>query len=121
MDKYQELINIFSDILKQSKDYHIAYIYSVGYVSLVGSVIESGHVKSIMIDEVFSAPERLAESLLCNWRWQWFYENRKFLKEKDYDDIRTLDNDVPAALKEQYFQRLQELQQKIQKVLQARD
>ena len=25
------------------------------------------------------------------------------------DDIRTLDNDVPAALKEQYFQRLQEL------------
>ena len=70
---------------------------------------KSGHVKSVMIDEVFSDPERLAESLVRNWCWQWFYENRRSVKEKDYDDIRTLDNDVPAALKEQYFQRLQEL------------
>lgn len=70
---------------------------------------KSGHVKSVMIDEVFSDQERLAESLLRNWCWQWFYENRRSVKEKDYDDIRTLDNDVPAALKEQYFQRLQEL------------
>ena len=62
---------------------------------------KSGHVKSVMIDEVFSDPERLAESLLRNWCWQWFYENRRSVKEKDYDDIRTLDNDVPAALKEQ--------------------
>ena len=66
-------------------------------------------VRDTYSDEVFSDPERLAESLLRNWCWQWFYENRRSVKEKDYDDIRTLDNDVPAALKEQYFQRLQEL------------
>ena len=36
MDKYKELISLFSDVLEKSKDYHIAYIYQVGYVSLVG-------------------------------------------------------------------------------------
>ena len=36
MDKYKGLISIFSDVLEKSKDYHIAYIYQVGYVSLVG-------------------------------------------------------------------------------------
>ncbi|MCI5509029.1 MAG: hypothetical protein MR436_00985 [Eubacterium sp.] len=36
MDKYKELISLFSDVLDKSKDYHIAYIYQVGYVSLVG-------------------------------------------------------------------------------------
>lgn len=30
MDKYEDLINLFSDVLEQSKDYHIAYIYEVG-------------------------------------------------------------------------------------------
>ena len=81
---------------------------SIDSVTLL-TLPKSGHVKSVMIDEVFSDPERLAESLLRNWCWQWFYENRRSVKEKDYDDIRTLDNDVPAALKKQYFQRLQEL------------
>ena len=36
MDKYKELIAVFSDVLEKSKDYHISYIYQVGYVSLVG-------------------------------------------------------------------------------------
>lgn len=36
MDKYKGLISIFSEVLKKSNDYHIAYIYQVGYVSLVG-------------------------------------------------------------------------------------
>jgi hypothetical protein len=26
MDKYKELISLFSDVLEKSKDYHIAYI-----------------------------------------------------------------------------------------------
>ena len=33
MDKYKELISIFSEVLEKSEDYHIAYIYPVGYVS----------------------------------------------------------------------------------------
>ena len=36
MDKYKELISIFSEVLEKSEDYHIAYIYPVGYVSLIG-------------------------------------------------------------------------------------
>lgn len=38
MDKYEELIKVFSDILKESQDYHIAHIYHVGYVSVVGEI-----------------------------------------------------------------------------------
>lgn len=30
MDKYKELISLFSDVLEKSKDYHIAYILSGG-------------------------------------------------------------------------------------------
>ena len=29
MDKYKELISIFSEVLEKSEDYHIAYIYPV--------------------------------------------------------------------------------------------
>ena len=38
MDKYEELIKVFSDILKESQDYHIAHIYHAGYVSVVGEI-----------------------------------------------------------------------------------
>ena len=31
MDKYKQLIVIFSDTLKKSKDYHIAYLHGIGY------------------------------------------------------------------------------------------
>lgn len=36
MDKYKELISLFSDVLEKSKDYHITYIYQVEYVSVIG-------------------------------------------------------------------------------------
>ena len=36
MDKYKELIGLFSDVLEKSKDYHIAYIYQVGYGMVYG-------------------------------------------------------------------------------------
>ena len=69
MDKYKELISLFSDVLEKSKDYHIAYIYQVGYVSLVGLLNkEEGQNLSMIVDEIFSSPEVMAESLLRNWR-----------------------------------------------------
>ena len=78
MDKYKKLISLFSEILEKSKDYHIAYIYQEGYVSLVGLWNqEEGQNLSMIVDEKFSSPEGMAESLLRNWRWQWFYENRE--------------------------------------------
>ena len=33
MDKYEELIAVFSETLEQSRDYHIAYMYQVGYIT----------------------------------------------------------------------------------------
>lgn len=82
MDKYRELISIFSEILEKSKDYHIAYIYQVGYVSLIGLLSKEEQNASMIVDEVFSSPESMAESLLRNWRWQWFYENKELLPRK---------------------------------------
>ena len=70
MDKYKELISLFSDVLEKSKDYHIAYIYQVGYVSLVGLLSkEEGQNRSMIVDEIFSSPEEMAESLLRNWNY----------------------------------------------------
>lgn len=118
MDKYKELIDVFSDVLEKSKDYHIAYIYQVGYVSLIGLLNkEEKQNVSMSVDEVFTSPERMAESLLRNWRWQWFYENRDLLPRKDYDDICKLDYEVPDCLNGQYKQVMLSWQSKIEAVL----
>lgn len=119
MDTYEKLIEIFSDVLKKSNDYHIAYIHQVGYVSLVGlyDQIRKKNL-SMKIDEIFLSPEEMAESLLRNWRWQWFYDNRKLLPRTDYDDICDLDGDLPDCLSKQYKQEPQSWQNKIRSILQ---
>lgn len=118
MDKYEKLIKFFSDVLEKSKDYHIAYVHYIGYVSLIGLFEgEENQGVSTKIDEVFTTPEKMAESLLRNWRWQWYYENRDKVPCKDYNDICELDNDLPSDLQEQYKQQLQSWHDKIQSVL----
>ncbi len=115
MDKYEELIKVFADTLNESQDYHIAHIYPIGYVSVVG-VCDFLNLKkntSIFIDEIFDAPEKMAESLLKNWRWQWFYKNKQDMGVKDYDDIRDLDQSVPGELRGDYLRQLHELEQKV--------
>lgn len=122
MDKYKELIGLFSDVLEKSKDYHIAYIYQVGYVSVIGLLDKDEPQNlSMIVDKIFPSPESMAESLLCNWRWQWFYENKELLPRKDYDDIRKLDYEVPDCLRKQYEQDIQIWKKKIQAVLQKED
>lgn len=118
MDKYKELISIFSEVLEKSEDYHIAYIYPVGYVSLIGLLNKEEQNASVIVDEIFSSPESMAESLLRNWRWQWFYEHTELLPRKDYDDIRKLDSDLPDNLQEQYRQNISDWQNKIRSILQ---
>ena len=117
MDKYKELISIFSEVLEKSEDYHIAYIYPVGYVSLIGLLNKEEQNASVIVDEIFSSPESMAESLLRNWRWQWFYEHKELLPRKD-DDIRKLDSDLPDNLQEQYRQNISDWQNKIRSILQ---
>ena len=91
----------------------------MGYVSLVGLLNkEEGQNLSMIVDEIFSSPEGMAESLLHNWRWQWFYANRKLLPRKDYDDICKLDNELPDSLRDKYKQDILIWQDKIQAVLQ---
>lgn len=119
MDKYEELIKVFSDILKESQDYHIAHIYHAGYVSVVGEIGVTNHESSatFFIDEILDAPEKMAESLLKNWRWQWFYRHKQDIGKKDYKDIQNLDEDVPDDLREDYLHQLQELEHKIEVIL----
>lgn len=119
MDKYKELIDVFSNILKESKDYHIAHIYNAGYVAVVGEIDNANYESraTFFIDEIFDTPEKMADSLLRNWRWQWFYRHRKDIGKKDYEDIRDLDKDVPEDLKEDYLCQLQELEGKIDSIL----
>lgn len=71
MSKYEKLIALFSETHEKSKDYHIAYMYQVGYVSVIG-LYDNSNTKNISmkIDEIFHSPEEMADSLLRNWRWQ---------------------------------------------------
>ncbi len=119
MDKYKELIGVFSDILKESKDYHIAHIYNAGYIAVVGEIDDTGYKNrtGFFVDEIFDSPEKMAESLLRNWRWQWFYGHKQDIGKKDYKDIQDLDKDVPEDLKEDYLCQLQELERKIDTIL----
>lgn len=63
----------------------------------------------------------MAESLLRNWRWQWFYENKESLPRKDYNDICDLDNDLPDYLQERYNKELQNWYDKIWAILHKED
>ena len=65
------------------------------------------------------SPEEMADSLLRNWRWQWFYKNRKLLGCQDFENICNLDNKIPDLLQEEYRQSIQILQNKIHIALQA--
>ena len=117
MDKYKQLIVIFSDVLKKSKDYHIAYIHGVGYASVIGVYQKGNKMNSSMqIDVIFGSPQEMADNLLQNWRWQWYYRNRKYMQGKDYADIREIDCDIPES-RENYNKRIQELQNKVYNVL----
>lgn len=119
MDKYEELIKVFSDTLKESQDYHIAHIYHAGYIAVVGEVdaLNYENKTTFFVDEVFDTPEKMAESLLRNWRWQWFYEHKQDIGKKDYEDIRDLDKDVPEDMRAGYLRQLQELERKIDAIL----
>lgn len=119
MDKYKELIDAFSDTLRESKDYHIAHIYNVGYIAVVGEINDISHKNKtgFFVDEIFDTPEQMAESLLRNWRWQWFYRHKQDIGKKDYNDIQDMDKDVPEDLKEDYLRQLQELERKIDTIL----
>lgn len=122
MDKYKELIGLFSDVLEKSKDYHIAYIYQIGYVSVIGLLDKDEPQNlSMIVDKIFPSPKSMAESLLCNWRWQWFYENKELLPRKDYEDIRKLDYEVPDCLRKQYEQDIRIWKEKIEAILQKED
>lgn len=110
----------FSETLEQSRDYHIAYMYQVGYVSVLGLYErDSTQNNSMKIDEVFHSPEEMADSLLRNWRWQWFYKNRKLLGCQDFENICNLDNKIPDLLQKEYRQSIQILQNKIHIALQV--
>ena len=72
---------------------------------------------SMQIDVIFGSPQEMADNLLQNWRWQWYYRNRKYMQGKDYADIREIDCDIPESLRENYNKRIQELQNKVYNVL----
>lgn len=119
MNKYEELISIFSETLEESRDYHIAYIYQLGYVAVIGLCDTNGVQNATMkVDEIFHTPEEMADSLLRNWRWQWFYKNRRLLGCQDYDDICNLDKNIPYILKDEYEQSMQCLKNKVRAALQ---
>lgn len=121
MDKYKELIDLFSDVLEKSKDYHIAYIYKVGYVSVIGGhdMMDAENRPSVIIDEIFRSPDDMAESLLLNWKWQWLYEHRQSMRINDYEDISKMDNDMKEPLKSEYHQQLKEIEEKVNDILLA--
>lgn len=119
MDKFEELISLFSDVLDQSKDYHVVYIYKVGYASIIGlyNMQSEGNKSSITIDEIFQSSYDMAESLLRNWKWQWLYRHRQIMNINDYEDISQMDNDMDEPLKTTYRQQLKEIEDKVHDIL----
>lgn len=119
MDKYEDLINLFSDVLEQSKDYHIAYIYEVGYASVIGvyDITDAENKQPVTIDEIFQSSNDMAESLLRNWKWQWLYKHKQIMKLNDYEDISQMDNDMDEPLKTAYHQQLKEIEKKVNDIL----
>lgn len=119
MEQFNKLIEVFGEVLEKSIDYHIAYVYHIGYVSVIGTwkTVQGECRPIVWIDEIFQTPTEMAESFLRNWRWQWLLKNRELISPRDYNDITELDIYIPNDLKVEYKKELQNWEDIINKIL----
>lgn len=116
-EKYEALLLLFQESVEASPDYRIGILPGVGYIAVIGKSLpdeKDGERAAVHlhIDRVMRTPLEMAEELLGNWRWQWYYSHPGCVDVEGYDTIMRLDQDMPEKCRETYFPELNNYRRK---------
>jgi hypothetical protein len=119
--KFKKLLSLFKEVLKDSKDYHIAEFSKLGYVAIIGEYLsgeDSDTVTSkLLLHSYFSSPLEMANSIMDNLRWRWFEENHLPVCTDDYKSFLDMDDELPKEKYPEYFQMLRDYSSEISGIL----
>ena len=119
--QFNQLLQLFDEVLEQSKDYHIVYFPKLGYIAIDGTYMpgcESDFVLSkLMFHQYFCTPEEMEYSLMENLRWQWYMQNGRPVCPDDYQSILEMDNELSKKEYPEYFQMLRQYKLEIDKII----
>lgn len=121
-EMYRELLALFEDSLRSSKNYRVGVLQDIGFIAVYGVYYPDAPTSQaaavhLNIERAMRTPREMASELLENWRWQWYYQHPQLEIRDEYDNIRELDMDMPERYREKFFLELRRYQAKIGEIL----
>lgn len=119
--QFKRLLVLFEDILKESEDYHIIKFPELGYVAILGEYLPAKDSETVIsrlsFHKYFTSPLEMADSLMENFRWQWYMRNNHPICSDDYKSILEMDAELSEEKYPDYFQALRFYNLEIRKIL----
>ena len=119
--QFNELLILFEDVLRGSKEYHVVKIPRLGYVSITGEFLPGEDSETVLNRLLFyryyPCPLDMADDLMENFRWQWYMQNNKPVCTDDYKSILEMDAELPKENYPDYFRMIEYYVFEISKIL----
>lgn len=119
--QFKRLLVLFEDILKESEDYHIIKFPELGYVAVLGEYLPEKDSETVIsrlsFHQYFTSPLEMADSLMENFRWQWYMKNHPPICSDDYKSISEMDDELSEEKYPDYFQTLRYYMSEIRKII----
>lgn len=119
--QFKRLLVLFEDVLKGSEDYHIVKFPGLGYVSVLGEYLPGKDSETVIsrlsFHQYFGNPLEMADSLMENFRWQWYMKNNPQICTDDYRSILEMDAGLSEEKYPDYFQALRHYALEVRKII----
>lgn len=83
------------DVLKEPEDYHIIKFSGLGYVAALREYLHGKDSETVIsrlsFHKNFTSPLEMSDSLMENFRWQWYVKNHPPICSDDYKSISEMD------------------------------
>ena len=119
--QFKRLLVLFEDILKESEDYHIIKFPELGYVAILGEYLPEKDSETVIsrlsFHKYFTSPSEMTDSLMENFRWQWYMKNNPPICSDDYKSISEMDDELSEEKYPDYFQILRYYTSEVRKII----
>lgn len=119
--QFQRLLVLFKDVLKESEDYHIIKFPRLGYVAVLGEYLYGKDSETVIsrlsFHKYFTSPLEMSDSLMENFRWQWYMKNHPPICSDDYKAISEMDAKLSEEKYPDYFQTLRYYMSEVRKII----
>lgn len=106
--QFPRLLVLFEDVLKGSEDYHIIKFSGLGYVAVLREYLHGKDSETVIsrlsFHKYFTSPLEMSDSLMENFRWQWYMKNHPSICSDDYKSILEMDAELSEEKYPDYFQ-----------------